>query len=438
MLIPRILIFGGNSDQLFQVTRLIPGICPVSVFPLEYTLSLNNVTPVPRLVLIIPEPSFEGAKKALLIIRKKLPKVPVLFIADNPDKEDIIDSFGLGVTHFLLFPLQPEKFLAVIERLIYEQHRVSLFSLFRFWAFKLKSILKLNEVKIFKKQPPLVLPTLLGLPDGEQDLIHKNAEQKATPDLNVRFLGKFNILIKGKKIKLFNGEKINALLAFLLYSHRNPVHRETLISKFWGCNNPVAARNSLNVATHNIRRHLQEKLPGTTIIQYCNDNYSIDPTLDIATDTDQFLYYSRQGQSIELKYGLEKAFTDYQKAASFYKGDFLEDIYYEEWCDAERDILKETYLLILDRLGAYFFNKEVYTIAVNIFKKMLDKDTCLENVHRKLILCYYKLGLRDRAIKQYYKCAKSLKDELNIEPSIPTKELFQLIRIEKNIPAILF
>ena len=69
---------------------------------------------------------------------------------------------------------------------------------------------------------------------------------------------------------------------------------------------------------------------------------------------------------------------------------------------------------------------------------MLEKDPCLENVHRKLILCYYKLGLRDKAIKQYYRCAKALKDELNIEPSTPTKELFDTIRNEKNIPTILF
>ena len=73
-------------------------------------------------------------------------------------------------------------------------------------------------------------------------------------------------------------------------------------------------------------------------------------------------------------------------------------------------------------------------MAGKIFRMMLEKDDCLENVHRKLILCYYRLGRRDKAIRQYYKCSEALRKELNIEPSQSTKELFLLINEEKPIP----
>lgn len=73
-------------------------------------------------------------------------------------------------------------------------------------------------------------------------------------------------------------------------------------------------------------------------------------------------------------------------------------------------------------------------MAEKVFRMMLEKDDCLENIHRKLILCYYQLGRRDLAIRQYHKCVEALQKELNIEPSLSTKELFQLILLEKGIP----
>jgi len=101
---------------------------------------------------------------------------------------------------------------------------------------------------------------------------------------------------------------------------------------------------------------------------------------------------------------------------------------YDEWCDAERENLKERYLVILDRLRQYFFRQGDYTSTVEFCNIMLKKDNCLEEVHRRLIASYRALGARDKAIRQFKKCVKTLKAELGIEPSRVTCELYEKMR----------
>jgi len=277
---------------------------------------------------------------------------------------------------------------------------------------------------------------ILNTQSGEfliYDPFQKREDNSDRFDLFVRFFGKFSIFRRGRPQDPLSGDKANALLGFLLYHHKAPIHREKLLSRFWGYHNPSSARNSLNVAIHHLRRYLKKIFPDTDFLQYREERYSIEPPTPIITDVDLFHQYWQEGRSLENEYGLEEAVPSYQKAASYYRGDFLEGIHYDEWCETERDNLQENYLLILDRLGTCFFQKEAYSFAVKVYREMLAKDACMEEAQRKLILSYYRLGFRDKAIKQYYKCVKVLKNELKIEPSATTKELFQLINREKEV-----
>ena len=197
---------------------------------------------------------------------------------------------------------------------------------------------------------------------------------------------------------------------------------------FWGDVAPSSARNSLNVAISSIRKDLETLLEGRNTIIYENECYSINPELAILTDVEQFNYFWDKGKVIESTQGLEHALGAYNKALSLYRNDFLQHMLYEEWCEGERDTLKETYLFILNRLSVYYFANKQYDACINIGKKMLQKDNWLEDVHRKLIECYHALGLNDLAIRQYRKCEDTLKKELDVQPSNQTLELLKKIK----------
>lgn len=433
---PRITIFGGNADQVYQVIQLIPRSCAISLFSLEQELNEKHIHPKPSLVLIITSGSDTRFLPCLQTIRQRPPDTPVVVLGEDPEKEDIIQAFRFGIADYLLFPLDAEIFSGALEKYLQQQDSSSLRSFFHHWVARFGWRPNKDATR---GQPMHASPFLKPPADAasEDFPVSIFPQEQELHELNVHFFGSFSIWAGGKKLPMLPGEKVKALLAYFLYNYQKPVHREKLLSKFWGYTDPSCARNSMNVAIHNIRRHFLDFFPDREFIQYENGAYLLNPTIDINTDAERFLRHWKQGRSLDQDGQLEEALPDYHRAVSLYGGDFLENIHYEEWCESERDQLKETYLQMLDRLGAHYFQKEQFRAAIQIFKKMLSKDNCLEAVHRKVILSYYQLGQRDKAVKQYHKCVSALQQELNIEPSQRTRELIQLIKAEKNIPSFL-
>ena len=432
MLSSCIFIFGGKPGISHQIIPFLPTESTVRFFAIDYQLKPPDLYPKPLMLLIIAGRDFIPALLTLQLLRQKLPDTPLFFLAENPKKEDIIDAYQNGVDHFFLLPLETEKFTSVVFAHLRRKKQSVLVPSLKGWFSRLHKWFQFGKKDTLRPPPPLLQANSLGRQPIRSTLLPKVASG-ASSDLSVFFFGKLTIRLKGKELPNLPGEKINALFAYLLYHHQKPLHREVLMTKFWGNTSPSSARNSLNVAIHNLRRHINDYFPGNDILQYNNDNYLINTELEVMTDKDLFLYYWRKGLSLESKEGITKALPAFQKAAALYRGDFLEDFFYEEWCEIERDNLKETYLLLLDRLGTHYMLEGEYAIAVEYFKKMLAKDACLEDVHRKMIFCYYQSGLRDLAIKQFYKCALSLQKELKIEPSQQTQELFRLINAERPI-----
>lgn len=430
---PRVIVFGGSPDQLHQITRAIVGAWALSILPPAHILEKGNAFPPQEVVIFILDGPLAEALPYLEAIPQKLPGAPVILIAEKPDREDIIQAFRLGVKDCLLFPLEPDEFRKTLEGHWKSNNFQAGKPQCRRWKERLLNWLGIVPVQ----RIPSPASLKLGIrPDGlpESFFLPKGRQELAGHEVEAQFFGSFRLRVRGQDLPLLPGEKVNALFAYLLYNRQKPVHREILLSRFWEYTSPSSARKSLNVAIHTLRQHLQECLPDMEFIQYYNDNYLANPELDIITDVDQFLSYWHKGRAIEASHGPKEALEYYTAATTLYRGDFLEDMHYEEWCEQERDNLKETYLILLDRLGTFFLQEEACEMAGKIFRMMLEKDDCLENVHRKLILCYYRLGRRDKAIRQYYKCSESLRKELNIEPSQSTKELFRLINEEKPIP----
>ena len=419
MLPLKIILLGGSISNVNTITEWMPRKFNVWHYHINYQLTTADLKNKPALIFIVSDSPDKREFKKLLAIRKKLRLVPVIFCVNKPTKEDILSIFRLGAKDVLSLPLKKKEFITAIRRNIgpSANTKQGVSSSFNFFFHRVQGIIK----SLFRKKP--YKKAALRFVANETIASVMEEDNNSNYDIKARFFGGLEIEVRGKKMEKLRGKKIISLLAYLLYYHKKPVHRDKLMEKFWGNTPPSSARNSLNVAMHAIRRYFYKVLPEQDILVYQNECYSINADLDIITDVELFTNYWQKGRSAEQVQGLDKALGAYNKAIALYRGDFMENTPYEEWCEGERDNLKETYLLILDRKSSYFFDHEAYGVAINICKKMIRKDACLEDIHRKLIICYQKLGHRDKAIRQYHKCFQSLKEELGVEPSDQTKAL---------------
>ena len=120
----------------------------------------------------------------------------------------------------------------------------------------------------------------------------------------------------------------------------------------------------------------------------------------------------------------------YRAAVELYRGDFMEEDLYEEWPTLERENLREKYFTILEVLSSQFMKTKNYSEAGRMCEQILSSDSCREDVHRKLMLCHYFSGQRDKALRQFQQCQRSMYEDLGVPPSRATVDLKEKIQAE--------
>ncbi|MCF7829387.1 MAG: hypothetical protein K9N46_09055 [Candidatus Marinimicrobia bacterium] len=121
-----------------------------------------------------------------------------------------------------------------------------------------------------------------------------------------------------------------------------------------------------------------------------------------------------------------------KNAVDLYQGDLLEN-WYLEWCEFERDRLQNVYLIMLDKLLAHCITMKDVEAGLEYGTRSLKIDRARESTYRQLMELYYLAGNRTRGLRMYEQCEGVLRDELDIEPSPETRELYNQIRMGKMI-----
>ncbi len=424
-----IILFGGNEEQRTAITDMAPASYHIQCYPLHQN-GIEGGNDCEKLIyLVIQNQSEDKGLHQLRRLKRQYPNVPVVMLENAPSKDDIVAAFRMGADDFLSFPLQKDEFQTIIQNKAVRPRRqrksalksweVLREKIGRFFSHKRAGSTKVEMRKTVKNIYHLFFrkPSVHSL----------SAYNESKHDISCWFFGSFSVSVYGKALKTINGRKVVTLLAYLLYHHNKPVHREILMSTFWPNSCPSSARNSLNSGIYSIRKAFQPLLGDQDLLIYQNECYVINPNLQVVNDVEQFTKFWNKGRELDLTRGLENAVDAYSKAVEWYAGDFLEEIPYDNWCESIRDNLRESYLSALNRLSLFFFEKGVYPLTINICKRILDIDPFLEEIHQRLMICYDRTGARNKAIRQYYQCQAILKEELKIEPGDQTRAYLEAI-----------
>ncbi|MCO8274314.1 winged helix-turn-helix domain-containing protein [Actinoplanes sp. TRM 88003] len=245
--------------------------------------------------------------------------------------------------------------------------------------------------------------------------------------LAVHVLGPFLVTLDGVPAGLWHGGRNESLFAYLL-THRNPwPSRETLMHAFWPDSTPEAARNSLNVALHGLRRALRT-VTDRPIIVLRGNRYGLDPAVRLWLDVDEFDRHLRQARRFHLAGESDAAVREYEVADGLYRGDLLAESPYEEWPLLPREQWRLAHIDALDHLSSLSFAAGRYAAAAGLSARVVEGDPCREATHRRLMVCHSRQGQPHLALIQHRVCAAALWRDLGVEPSPETQDLYQRIR----------
>lgn len=228
--------------------------------------------------------------------------------------------------------------------------------------------------------------------------------------IRIQLLGNLKISYEDSPVTPVTGGKVLSLLAFLLLNRESPQSRKYISFLFWPDSSEQQALTNLRKLFHQLRQYIPD-----------SDRYLVADSLSIKwnheapylLDIEEF-ELSAKGASI----------PDHKRAVEIYAGLLLPGCY-EEWIEPERDRLSRLYLSVLEHLVAKLETRRYYSEAIKYAIRLVDLDNLREENFQTLMRLHGLNGDLTGITKIYQDCVRTLNDELGVQPSDVTKNLYR-------------
>lgn len=246
--------------------------------------------------------------------------------------------------------------------------------------------------------------------------------------LHVFTLGGFGMALGGRSVDIGKWKRKQAvtLLKYLITQLDRPVHRERLIDCLWPDADEKQGWGRLKVTMYCLRQELRANGMSDDAIKTTDNSYLLRRD-SIWVDTQVFERLVTEGQELQQQGQWSDALHRYNEARHLYRGDYMEEEMFSDWCAEERERLHELYLEMLASTAECHAALDQYAEAVHICRKALVFDPCRENSHYVLMEYLVKYGRPDLALAQYRHCQQVLAKEFGAEPLPETQRLYQQI-----------
>jgi len=268
--------------------------------------------------------------------------------------------------------------------------------------------------------------------------LHQHQMQPACSilqSLQVFSFGHFGLVAEGRGLNVDEWKRKQALtlLKYLITCRGHAVPRERLMECLWPEGDEHHGRDRLKVTLYYLRNQLREAGIADEVVETVGHAYLLRGD-KIWLDADVFELSIFEGTSLMEQGNWDEAMHCFEDAHRLYRGDYLEDEPYEDWCAEERERLRELYLNMLAKLAQCYVEGGGFFKAVQVCRSALTCEPCREYFHRMLMVYLTQSGQRDQAITHYKDCQRILKQELGVEPMTETQKIYQQI-LEHEITA---
>jgi two-component SAPR family response regulator len=152
--------------------------------------------------------------------------------------------------------------------------------------------------------------------------------------------------------------------------------------------------------------------------------YSFNSDMDYSYDVQEFERTLAQVDNSETP---DRKIMLLQQAMDLYKGEFFPEGD-AIWAMTERQRLAMMHENATLTLAQLHMERAEPQIALTYCQKILGDNHCMESAHRLAMQAFAALGNRSGIANQYEQCKQFLMDELGLEPSAETVQLYKILR----------
>ncbi|HFC12277.1 MAG TPA: hypothetical protein ENJ56_05480, partial [Anaerolineae bacterium] len=196
-------------------------------------------------------------------------------------------------------------------------------------------------------------------------------------------------------------------------------------------------RNNLRVVLHRLRKSFEPHLPEFVITTKKTVQLDSQLLTQVKSDVLDF------GRLIKTSANSAESLPPLLQALSCYSGDLLAGIYlddsepFNEWLLIQRERLHHQNLIACEQALQLLQQQHDYEQLTHYANHLLGLEAWHEGAHRSLMWALAQRGNRQGALKQYATCCDLLANELGVDPSKETVDLFHQIKadaLEKLAP----
>ena len=261
-----------------------------------------------------------------------------------------------------------------------------------------------------------------------RDLENQPGSPQLGQQLRIFTLGNFGLAVGEQRIPTIKWKRKQAatLFKYLVAHLGRPIHREILMEFLWPDDDQNRTWSRLKVIIHSLRQELRAAGLTGDIVETTNESYVLRQEA-VWVDSSVFESSVAEGKALQYQQRWSSALQRYEHARNLYKGDYLEEDVYADWCMVQREQLREIFLSLLAGMADCHGELGHYSEAAQVCRTALVCDPGRESFYRALMEHLVRLDRADWAIAEYQKCQKFLEREFGLEPMPETERLYRQI-----------
>ncbi len=239
--------------------------------------------------------------------------------------------------------------------------------------------------------------------------------------LEIQLLGNFTFRYNDSPLQRVNTPRIQTLLIYLLLHRSTPQPRSYLAYLLWPDSTEIQARTNLRNLFHSVRNVLPA---ADDFLQADSQTLQWWANAPCGLDVEDFETAIHQAKTASLQKDPLGCLAALEHAISLYQGDLVPSCYMD-WIMPERERLRQLYLKNLDWLIRLSENQQDYHAAIGYANNLLIYDPLQEANYRKLMRLYAMHGDRAGVERVYQACSHQLRQELKVQPSLATRQVYE-------------
>ena len=244
--------------------------------------------------------------------------------------------------------------------------------------------------------------------------------------LRVFSLGGFEAHYRDTRLdQTWGGNLLSWALSYLSAANK-PVTEERLLEDFWP-EKAGRAKKSLSVMLTRLRKAFREVGFEDSAVPRKQLGYSLHNGLTLWHDYGELIEILKLVEATEPAELLQHLDQGHRLVA-LDRGEYLEGCYLE-WAVRLRDDLERRLQQSYEKFGRNCLEAERFEEALSFSELSLKYEPCSQESHLVVLQAHVGLGHPEQAVRQFRVCEKTLKRELDMEPSMELLEAYHRARL---------